>query len=207
MKQPSVYSYEQIINTAFELTRELGWQGVTTRAIAKKLGSSTMPIYSHLKSVEELEIKLRAKTSSLLREYQQRTYTEHTLLNLAFGYVVFARDEKQLFRFLYLDRPGRLDLEAMSEVKDTFFSEFGAESDAGKALLELKESGQDALIQYTWIFTHGLAMIVNSGALGSYSDQVVLDYLKNAGEAFYLWKTGHKGHSDESNSRQTDWTN
>lgn len=190
MKQPSVYSYEQIIIAAFELTRKQGWQTVTTRGIAKILGSSTMPIYSHVKSVEELEIEVQAKANSLLKEYQQRPYTEHTLLNLAFGYVVFARDEKQLFRFLYLDRPRRLDLEDMSGMKDAFFTEFGTESDAGQALSELKESGQEALIQYTWIFTHGLAMLVNSGALGSNSDQVILEYLKNAGEAFYLWGTG-----------------
>ncbi len=201
MKQPSVYSYEQIINAAFELIREHGWQGVTTRAIAKKLGSSTMPIYSHLKSLEELEKELRAKASSLLKEFQQRPYTEHTLLNLAFGYVVFARDEKHLFRFLYLDRPRRLDLGAMSEMKNTFFSEFGVESAAGRALLELKKSGQEALIQYTWIFTHGLAMLVNSGALASNADQVILEYLKNAGEAFYLWRTGQDDHSDEQNNR------
>ncbi len=192
MKQPSVYSYEQIISAAFELTRELGWQGVTTRAIAKRLGSSTMPIYSHVKSVEDLEKELQVKARSMLREFQQRPYTEHTLLNLAFGYVVFARDEKQLFRFLYLDRPRRLNLETMPDMRDTFFSEFGSDSAAGQELLKLKESGQGALIQYTWIFTHGLAMLVNSGALGSNSDQVILEYLKNAGEAFYLWGTGHE---------------
>jgi len=176
---------------------ELGWQSVTTRAIAKILGSSTMPIYSHHKSVEELEKELRAKASSLLKVFQQRPYTGHILLNLAFGYVVFARDEKQLFRFLYLDRPKRLDLGAMSEIKDTFSSEFSAESDAGRALVKFKESGQEALIQYTWIFTHGLAMLVNSGTLGSNSDQMILEYLKNAGEAFYLWGTGRVDHSDE----------
>jgi AcrR family transcriptional regulator len=197
MIQPSVYSYDQIIDAAFELTRELSWQGVTARAIAKKLGSSTMPIYSHLKSVEELGEVLQEKANNLLREYQQRPYTEHTLLNLAFGYVVFARDEKQLFRFLYLDHPRKLGLNTKSEVKDAFFSEFSAESDAGKALLELKESGQETLIQYTWIFTHGLAMLVNSGALGSISDQVILDYLKNAGEAFYLWGTGKNDRYDK----------
>lgn len=201
LKQPSVYSYEQIVNAAFELTRERGWQGVTTRAIAKKLGSSTMPIYSHVKSVEELEKELQTRASILLKEFQQRPYTEHTLLNLAFGYVAFARDEKQLFRFLYLDRPRRLGLKTMSGMKDAFFSEFGAESDAGKALMELRESGQEALIQYTWIFTHGLAMLVNSGVFSSNSDQVILVYLKNAGEAFYLWGTGQEDHSDEQNNR------
>lgn len=187
MIQPSVYSYSQIIEAAFQLIREQGWSAVSARAIAKKLGSSTMPIYSHVSSIEELEKKLRIKARELLKEFQQRQYTEHTLLNLAFGYVIFARDEKNLFRFLYLESPEMLDSEDTSVIKKTFFKEFGEDSAEGKALLEMKESGQETLVQYTWIFTHGLAMLVNSGAFGSNSDQAILRFLMDAGEAFYVW--------------------
>ena len=195
MKQPSVYSYSQIIDAAFELVREQGWSGVSTRAIAKKLGSSTMPIYSHVKSVEELEKELLTRARSLLKDFQQRPYTEFALLNLAFGYVAFARDEKYLFRFLYLERPNKVDLEDVSGMKESFFAEFGGESEAGKALLDLQASGQEALVQYTWIFTHGLAILVSSGTFGPSSDEVILRYLKNAGEAFYIWGT-QKGGDD-----------
>ena len=196
MKQPSVYSYPQIIEAAFQLLREQGWSGVSTRAIAKKLGSSTMPIYSHVRSVEELEKELRIKAHDLLKKFQQRQYTEHALLNLAFGYVVFARDEKQLFRFLYLDKPEKLDTEDMSGMKNTFLADFGKDSTEGRALLEMQESGQEALVQYTWIFTHGLAMLINSGAAGSSSDKAILRFLMHAGEAFYLW--GIKKGEDDS---------
>ena len=55
MIQPSVYSRQQIVDAAFELIREEGWPAVSTRAIAKKIGSSTMPIYSHVRSVDELK--------------------------------------------------------------------------------------------------------------------------------------------------------
>lgn len=188
MKQPSVYSREQIVDAAFELVREMGWSAVTTRAIAKKLGSSTMPIYSHVRSVRELERELQLKARQLLKEYQLRQYTEHALLNLAFGYVKFARDEKYLFRFVYLEKPEMIDLEDAPAMWELFFSEYGEESDAGKALLELNASGNKNLVQYTWFFTHGLAMLVNSGSLGSYSDQVILHYLENAGGAFYTWE-------------------
>jgi len=187
LKQPSVYSQSLIIDAAFELIREQGWSGVSTRAIAKKLGSSTMPIYSHVRSVDELEKELLLKARNLLKEFQQRPYTEYALLNLAFGYVAFARDEKNLFRFIYLERPNKLDLEDVTGMKESFFADFGGESEAGKALSDLQASGQDALIQYSWIFTHGLAMLVNSGAFGPCSDEVILRYLKNAGEAFYTW--------------------
>lgn len=187
MKQPSVYSMDQIIDAAYELIREKGWEGVTTRAIAKRMGSSTMPIYSRVRSVSELEGELQKKARQLLKEYQQRDYTEHILLNLAVGYITFARDEKYLFRFLYLERPEEIHMENRSEMRAAFLSEFGDESPQGRALRELKESGQEALVQYTWIFTHGLAMLANSGAFGPASDAVILGLLKDAGEAFYTW--------------------
>ncbi len=193
MRQPSVYSREQIVGAAIELVREKGWSKVTTRALAQKLGSSTMPIYSHVRSVKELEKELRIKAREIQRSYQQRSYSEHVLLNLAFGYIVFARDEKNLFRFLYIESPEQLDLENGEGMKDSFFIEFGEDSEEGKALKELKKSGQEVLIQYTWIFTHGLAMLVNAGNFGSNSNQSIMRLLMNAGEAFYLWGIRQEG--------------
>lgn len=187
MRQPSVYSRDQIVDAALELIREKGWSRVTTRAIAQKIGSSTMPIYSHVRSVKELEKELRVKAPEIQKSFQQRPYSEHVLLNLAFGYVVFARDEKNLFRFLYLESPDQLDLENGEGMKESFFLEFGEDSEEGRALKELKSSGQEVLIRYTWIFTHGLAMLVNAGTFGSNSNQSIMRFLMNAGEAFYLW--------------------
>ncbi len=201
MKQPSVYSREQIISAALELVREDGWKKVTTRAIAKKLGSSTMPIYSHVHSVEELENEIRLKARQLLKADQRKKYSEHVLLNLAFGYVAFARDEKKLFRFLYLESPSQLDLENGAGMKESFLAEFGEDTEEGIALKELKVSGQEAVIQYTWIFTHGLAMLVNAETIKTDSDQSIMQLLMNAGEAFYTWGIQQEeggGNSDES---------
>jgi AcrR family transcriptional regulator len=197
MSQPSVYSRDDIVEAAFELVRERGWQSVTTRAIAMKMGSSTMPIYSHVRSVNELEKELRQKARVLLRDYQQRSYTDEILLNLAFGYVVFARDEKKLFRFLYLEKPENINAESDELMKDTFFSEFGPTSAAGIKLSEMKETGQDTVVRYAWIFTHGLAMLVNAGVYSDVTDQAILKYLMNAGEAFYTWGIRKGGETDD----------
>ena len=194
MKQPSVYTRENIIDAAIALIREQGWAQVTTRRIARRMGSSTMPIYSHVKSVDELEHEIRARVRSMLKEFQLRSYTDQPLLNLAFGYVAFARDEKQLFRFLYLDSPDVLESGNLSGMKESFLEQFGKDSPVGAALSAMEEAGQEAMIQNTWIFTHGLAMLVNSGSLGSCPDNTILGYLQGAGEAFYLlgrkWRDG-----------------
>jgi AcrR family transcriptional regulator len=192
MRQPSVYTRENIIDAAVELIRKQGWHQVTTRQIARQMGASTMPIYSHLKSVEDLEQDLRVRVRSMLKEFQLRAYTDQPLLNLAFGYVVFARDEKHLFRFLYLDRPERMESENLSGMRASFFEQFGEDSPVGQALSAMEEERQDAMIENTWIFTHGLAMLANSGSLGSCPDETILDYLRGAGEAFYLLGAGRE---------------
>ncbi|MFW5878672.1 MAG: TetR/AcrR family transcriptional regulator, partial [Myxococcota bacterium] len=109
MNQPSVYSREGIVDAALDVIREQGWSAASTRAIAKKLGSSTMPIYSHLHSRDELEKETRRAARDLLQEHQLRSYTGEPLLDLAFGYVAFARDERNLFRFLFLEASGQED--------------------------------------------------------------------------------------------------
>jgi AcrR family transcriptional regulator len=194
MKRPSLYTRENIIDAAVALIREQGWAQVTTRKIARRMGSSTMPIYSHVKSVDELEHEIRARVRSMLKEFQLRSYTDQPLLNLAFGYVAFARDEKQLFRFLYLDSPDVLESGNLSGMKESFLEQFGKDSPVGAALSAMEEAGEEAMIQNTWIFTHGLAMLVNSGSLGSCPDNTILGYLQGAGEAFYLlgrkWRDG-----------------
>lgn len=57
------------------------------------------------RSIVELERAVQRRGRSLLRDFQQRPWTKDALLNMAFGYVAFARDEKNLFRFLYLEKP------------------------------------------------------------------------------------------------------
>ena len=64
MTQKLFFTSEAILEAAYSLTREKGWAAVSARSIAKKLGSSTMPIYSTLKSMEEIERMVRARAGS-----------------------------------------------------------------------------------------------------------------------------------------------
>ena len=186
MTQPVTYTRERVVGAAFELIREKGWAGVSARSIAERLGSSTMPIYSHLRSISEVERELQRRARALMREYQGRPWTDDALLSMAFGYVAFARDEKNLFRFLYVERPEVIDAEELSNMKRFFDAEYGDREDVSSAMAAMKESGLEALIEHSWIFTHGLAMLVNSGSLGDCPDDTILRLLRNAGEAFYL---------------------
>lgn len=191
--QPSVYAYENIIEAVVAIIRDQGWSAVTTRAIAKKIGSSTMPIYSRVKSVADLEPDVRRNIRECLKDYQRRKYTEDALLNAAVGYVVFARDEKNLFRYLYFERPDTLDIASSAGMSSEFEADFGLDSSEHRALAQFQQADRDALVQYTWIFVHGLAALVNAGVYGSVSDETIMELLTNAGGAFFTMIAGAGG--------------
>ena len=201
---PVTYTRERVVDAAFELIRESGWQSVSARAIAERLGSSTMPIYSHLRSIAEVERALREKARHLLRDYQTRQWTPDPLMDMAFGYIAFARDERHLFRFLYLERPDVVDEETLGKLSDSLDEQFGPDSAQATALAQLDASAHGALVTHTWIFTHGLAVLVSSGALGECSDETILGFLGNAGEAFYLWAAGRSGAEPPANGGTDD---
>lgn len=207
-KKPITYTRERVVEAAYELIRESGWRSVSARAIADRLGSSTMPIYSHLRSIAEVERALRGKAYALLRDYQTRSWTQagqDQLMDMAFGYIAFARDEANLFRFLYVERPEVIGEEGLDQMSRAFDQQFDDKTPQAEALGTLDRDARAALMQNSWIFTHGLAMLVSSGALGECSDETILRFLGNAGEAFYKWATV-RSDIDTSNEGGRDGT-
>ena len=202
MTQPVTYTRERVVEAAFELIREGGWSSVTARSIAQRLGSSTMPIYSHLRSIAEVERALRAKARALLKEFQSRPWTDDVLLDLAFGYIAFARDERYLFRFLYIDRPDVVAEGELSGMEGFFDQEYADRPEVSDAVAAVGP-GLDALAEHSWIFTHGLAMLLSSGSIGKCSDERILQLLQNAGQAFYLMVMDRAGKPTEERSDGT----
>jgi AcrR family transcriptional regulator len=182
MTQRAFFTKEAIVEAAFALTREKGWSGVTARNIAKKLGSSTMPIYSSMKSMDEIEVEVKARAEQLMLDYQKREYTANSALNLAVGYVTFARDERNLFRFLFVDKPTaparRGDGNALT------FDQFLTGTRPARLVDQAPSAMEDPRILKSWIFTHGLASLVSSGVL-DLPDERIRSLLMESGEAFF----------------------
>ena len=186
MTQRATFTKEMIVEAAFFLTREKGWGEVTARTIAQRLGSSTMPLYSTLKSMEEIEKEVRKKAEELMHDYQRRPFTEEKLMNSAVGYVVFARDEPNLFRFLYVDRPlTQLPQESRQKANGP-----AADVDSVGGVVDLASQAATALrdpaILKSWAFTHGLASLI-SGKVIDLPTERIASLLLEAGGAFYLF--------------------
>ena len=155
-------SKEQIIDAAVDVLRDDGFSAINARSVAKKLGCSTQPIYFSLRNMEELKAALteraiqmhtqRVRDSLRIHEGNDSRYGSYGM-----GFVKFAAEEKQLFRWLYLEGeqlgPYQNDV-LTSEVISVITEEFGYEEDVARRF------HQDMVY-----FTYGLAILANTDHL------------------------------------------
>ncbi|MBJ6723590.1 TetR/AcrR family transcriptional regulator [Geomesophilobacter sediminis] len=94
------FSRDDIIEAAFQLVREMGWEGFSVVAVAKSIGSSTMPVYSQFSNVRELEDEVCRKAMALMKEHLLVDRTGDRWIDQAVSYVNFAVEERHLFRCL-----------------------------------------------------------------------------------------------------------
>ena len=101
---------DEIIKTTVDLVRANGEAAINARAIATALNCSTQPIFSNFTSMEELEKATRSAAYEVYlkfinNELESGKYPQYKSLGMA--YIRFAREEKELFKFLFMcDRTG-----------------------------------------------------------------------------------------------------
>ena len=99
-----------IINKGVELVREHGADSINARGIANALGCSTQPIFSNFESMEDLSEQIILSAYDLYlkfieTELGENKYPPYKAYGMA--YIRFAREEKELFKLLFMrDRTG-----------------------------------------------------------------------------------------------------
>ncbi len=158
MPRKSQFTADEIAEAAYVLTRENGWKGLSVTAVAKKIGSSTMPIYSYFDNLEKLKNAVVVKAWHLLMEYETRHYTGDAWVDQSMGYISFAMAENNLFHCMFDGRDNDLQLK-MRIIHWNRLTESLQDYKDFKGL----NSEQLFLIRYSrGMFTHGLATSVIS---------------------------------------------
>jgi AcrR family transcriptional regulator len=152
---------EGILSAAVELVRTGGEQSLNARNIAAALNCSTQPIFSNFATMEELRYAVLVQADALYRDYIHREmesgkYPAYKASGMA--YIRFAKEEKELFKLLYMrNRDG----EAFS---------VGAEVDSEmEALVQtqtgLSETEAKLFHLEVWAYVHGIATMFATGFL------------------------------------------
>ena len=147
---------EDILNTAVAIVRDSGAQTLNARAVAAALNCSTQPVFSNFATMEELRLAVIKEAETLCGEYIRREmkkgeFPAYKASGIA--YIRFAKEEKELFKFLYMrDRTSEAIPEAITfgDEMESFVQNYtGLDQETAK----LFHLGM-------WVYVHGLATMV-----------------------------------------------
>lgn len=177
MPPKTVFTKDDVVKAAFEVVQDQGMQGLTAREVARKLKSSTAPVYSNFDSMKLLEREVIRKAKDLLVDYMTRPYTERVFLNMGTGYAFFAREKCPLFRAIFLENKEYRDV--IDELMQTLRNKMGEDL----RFTDLDDQDKQSLLDKMWIFTHGLATLICVGLSEDDSDDYIIKTLMDVGSA------------------------
>ena len=104
---PSVkFTKQEIIDAALRVVRAGGVGSLTARSLASELGASTRPMFTYFDSMDALKHEVHEAAKDLYRAYVERGLAEPIpFLGVGQGYVRFAKEEPELYKLLFLEKP------------------------------------------------------------------------------------------------------
>lgn len=159
MPPKAKYTREEILKKAFELAREKGIDAVVARELGKELGTSSSPIFTAFKNMEELQAEVRKMA---LQEFE--SYVRDALnFTPAFKYVgmkmiEFAMKEPKLFQLVYMrehdgDQSYDMLIEELGETVQVCIDAMQTEYGVSREEAEL-------LFRQVWLHTFGICVLV-----------------------------------------------
>ena len=172
----SQFSRETVGKTALALVREKGWEALSARGLAQRLGSSVAPVYGAFPSMEKLEDfvlgEILGLVDATIRGIEKDEEIK-TFLAMGIGLARFARDEPELFLALLKARKG----DALSGYKTDLRSRLDTDPSLGWLGPEIL----DRVFERLWIFTIGLMVALVYGYGGDSSDEALNELMRSTG--------------------------
>lgn len=153
---------DHVVTAALEIVRTSGEQALNARTVAAALGCSTQPVFSNFATMEELRLAVMEKADALCQEYIRREVEKGefpTYKASGMAYIRFAKEERELFKLLYMrdrrEEPVPAEFE-MGEQMETIVHHTTGLSGGDMQLFHLE----------MWAYVHGIATMFATGFVG-----------------------------------------
>jgi AcrR family transcriptional regulator len=189
MAKPIAYSRELVGKEALDLVRERGWQALSARAIASRLGSSVGPIYSAFASMEGLQLFLLDEATRIFDERIAKAGSGKSFLDMGIGMATFARDEPLLYRAL-------LENGGSSGRLGKYKAELRARLIANKELAVINPARLEWIFERMWLFALGFASALVHGYAADCTDAGIADLMRSQGAIVIYGEVAGLGDED-----------
>ena len=151
------FSKQEIVDAAVRVARDKGIDGVTAREIAAELGVSTRPIFTYFDTMDEVKAEVFQTAKELYRAYVERGLAGPIpFLGVGQQYIRFAHDEPELYKLLYLTRPGNASGGAMEALR--FSQDLARESIM--RIYRMDAHTADCYFRDLWLVVFGFATLI-----------------------------------------------
>ena len=185
MPRKATITQKEIVGAAFRLTKQEGFEAITSRKLAAAAGCSTQPIFRIYEGMSDLKKDVYEKAVEFYDEFYDASDKSHDVpfVDLGLCYINFAQKNPHLFRLLFLaDKAGR----EAEEVKSMYDLVNG---DGDHIVAEINKASEmgaqnvQHLFMQMWIFIHGAACMAVSGDY-DLADEDTISLLTAAYHAF-----------------------
>jgi len=175
------FTREEIIEAALTIVRQAGWAALTTRSLADALQASARPIYSFFGSMAEVEEAVVKKTVDLLHRRMLRKETGDPWHDHGIGYVLFAMQEKALFRAVNDEKHIPLFKAYGNIIWETLTTALADYPPF--AGLSAEQVGRIQL--HRWLFAHGMAFSVSAPPPDTWTKAKIVAAMQEGSQAIY----------------------
>lgn len=188
------YTKEEIVQAAFELTREKGIDAVVAREVGKRLNTSSSPIFTVWSSMEQLKGEVRQLAKEKYQQYMADIF-DYTPAFKEYGMrcVGFAAQEPNLYRLLFLSP--REEHSPYIRFKQDFGGIFTALVEEIQKTFGLSRQDAEDLLNQMIIFANGIAAFVITDP-GSFSREAVSRHLSQVCQGIVLTQKLRSGSLD-----------
>lgn len=153
------YTREEIIEAAFQMAKEQGIEAVVARELAKKLGTSSSPIFTAFQNMEELQQEIRGRA---MKEFEShvRDALQFTppFKWVGVKMIEFAVKEPKLFQILYMQEHEE------SQCYEDMVKELGDTVEVCLQFMEadyaLSRPEAEHIFKQVWLHTFGICVLV-----------------------------------------------
>ena len=164
------FTSDEIIEAAVRITRAKGIDAVTAREVGRVLGVSSRPLFTYFDTVEELKREVYLYAKDLYKEYVKGGLkAEIPFLGVGQNYIRFAKEEPELYKYLFLNAPGDVKGSAMEVLK--LSQELVRES-----LMRIYHMDGDTADKYfrdLWLVAYSITTLIVTGEC-PYTDEEII---------------------------------
>lgn len=150
------FTREDVLDAAFRLTCDEGYDAVNARAVAKRLGSSTQPLFRVFARMDDIRAEVQKMAYQAFKNYlvADKSSEMSDFKRMGMAYIRFGREEPHLFRMLFM-----CDRSVVNDENDAYAGSKRIGLQACADMTGFTGEKNERFYMHMWVFVHGMAVM------------------------------------------------